>query len=56
MKEESSCKEVILGVDTHLDVHVGVNAVAESFFHTLKTRLIYRRKDNTMEELQRDLY
>lgn len=23
MKEESSCKEVILGVDTHLDVHVG---------------------------------
>ncbi len=23
MKEESSCKQVILGVDTHLDVHVG---------------------------------
>ena len=32
------------------------NAVAESFFHTLKTRLIYHRKYNTMEELQRDIY
>jgi putative transposase len=32
------------------------NAVAESFFHTLKTRLIYHRKYETMEDLQRDLY
>ena len=30
--------------------------VAESFFHTLKTRLIYQRKYNTSEELNRDLY
>jgi len=32
------------------------NAVAESFFHTLKTRLIYHRKYKTQEELNRDLY
>jgi putative transposase len=32
------------------------NAVAESFFHTLKTRLTYHRKYNTSEELNRDLY
>ena len=32
------------------------NAVAESFFHTLKTRLTYHRTYETMEELQRDLY
>ncbi len=32
------------------------NAVAESFFHTLKTRLIYHRKYKTMEELNRDIY
>ena len=32
------------------------NAVAESFFHTLKTRLIYHRKYQTMEELERDLF
>jgi len=32
------------------------NAVAESFFHTLKTRLIYHRKYNTSEELNKDLY
>ena len=32
------------------------NAVAESFFHTLKTRLIYHRKYNTSDELNRDLY
>jgi putative transposase len=32
------------------------NAVAESFFHTLKTRLIYHRKYRTMEELNKDLY
>ena len=32
------------------------NAVAESFFHTLKTRLIYHRNYRTMEELNKDLY
>jgi len=32
------------------------NAVAESFFHTLKTRLIYHRKYRTTEELNKDLY
>ena len=32
------------------------NAVAESFFHTLKTRLIYHRKYRTMDELNKDLY
>ncbi len=32
------------------------NAVAESFFHTLKTRLIYHRKYITSEELRKDLY
>ena len=32
------------------------NAVAESFFHTLKTRLIYHRKYKTLEELNKDLY
>lgn len=32
------------------------NAVAESFFHTLKTRLIYHRKYQTKEELKRDLF
>jgi len=30
--------------------------VAESFFHTLKTRLIYHKKYRTTEELQKDLY
>ena len=32
------------------------NAVAESFFHTLKTRLIYHRKYQSKEELERDLF
>ena len=32
------------------------NAVAESFFHTLKTRLIYHRKYKNQEELNKDLY
>ena len=32
------------------------NSVAESFFHTLKTRLIYHRKYRTSEELRKDLY
>ena len=32
------------------------NAVAESFFHTLKTRLIYHRKYKTRAELNKDLY
>lgn len=32
------------------------NAVAESFFHTLKTRLIHNRKYDTIKELQRDLF
>jgi len=32
------------------------NAVAESFFHTLKTRLIYHRKYKTKEALSRDLF
>ena len=32
------------------------NAVAESFFHTLKTRLIYHRKYKTLQELNKDLY
>lgn len=32
------------------------NAVAESFFHTLKTRLIFHRKYDTKEELKRDLF
>jgi len=32
------------------------NAVAESFFHTLKTRLIFHRKYQTKKELVRDLF
>jgi len=32
------------------------NAVAESFFHTLKTRLTYHKKYRTIEELNKDLY
>lgn len=32
------------------------NSVAESFFHTLKTRLIHHRKYEAMEELNRDLF
>jgi len=32
------------------------NAVAESFFHTLKTRLTHHRKYDNMKELNRDLY
>jgi transposase InsO family protein len=32
------------------------NAVVESFFHTLKTRLIYHQKYKTFEDLNRDLY
>jgi len=32
------------------------NVVAESFFHTLKTRLIYHRKYKNLEELNKDLY
>jgi len=32
------------------------NAVAESFFHTMKTRLIYHRKYKRIEELEKDLY
>jgi putative transposase len=32
------------------------NAVSESFFHTLKTRLIYHRKYQTKKELERDLF
>jgi putative transposase len=35
--------EVILGVDTHLDVHAAVNAVAESFFSSLKKERIKKR-------------
>jgi len=32
------------------------NAVAESFFSSLKKRLIYRRKYETMEELRKDIF
>lgn len=32
------------------------NAVAESFFHTLKTRLLYHRVYNSLYQLQRDLF
>ncbi len=32
------------------------NAVVESFFHTLKTRLTHHRKYKTLEELNRDIY
>ena len=32
------------------------NSVAESFFHTLKTRLTYHRKYKTSDELRKDLY
>lgn len=32
------------------------NAVVESFFHTLKTRLTHHRKYKTIEELNRDIY
>lgn len=32
------------------------NAVVESFFHTLKTRLTHHRRYSTMEELNRDIY
>lgn len=32
------------------------NAVAESFFHTLKTQLTHHQKYKTMEELERDLF
>ncbi len=32
------------------------NAVAESFFHTLKTRLTHHRRYDTIEELQRDMF
>ncbi len=32
------------------------NAVAESFFHTLKTWLIYHRKYKNRDELEKDLY
>jgi len=32
------------------------NAVAESFFGSLKKRLIYHRKYETMEELRKDLF
>jgi putative transposase len=32
------------------------NAVSESFFHTLKTRLTHHRTYDTIEELQRDLF
>lgn len=32
------------------------NAVVESFFHTLKTRLTHHRKYRSMEELNRDIY
>lgn len=32
------------------------NAVSESFFHTLKTRLLYHRTYHSMYQLQRDLF
>ena len=32
------------------------NAVVESFFHTLKTRLTHHRKYKTLEDLNRDIY
>ncbi len=32
------------------------NAVAESFFHTLKTQLTHHRRYNTIEDLERDLF
>jgi transposase InsO family protein len=32
------------------------NAVAEAFFATLKKRMIYHRKYETKEDLQRDLF
>ncbi len=32
------------------------NAVAESFFHTLKTRLTHHRRYKTINDLNRDLY
>ena len=32
------------------------NAVAESFFHTLKTWLTYHRKYKNRDELENDLY
>ena len=32
------------------------NSVAETFFHTLNTRLTYHRKYKTSDELRKDLY
>ncbi len=32
------------------------NAVAESFFHSLKTQLVYHMKNKTQEEAERSLF